>query len=559
MISPLKVRLVMEDDTPRNKRPLQRQGNTDDPEAGKLSSPQVAFLSAPNGIDTFLSQQKNIDKEGDGLMGDISGTVNSLLNSEGGEEVTDIFDDTIVDNQGTTGFDDDLEDLFGEDGTEGKNKKPQGNTHEEEFIPFGDDKIDQTILSLGLVDFIITFSIEHNDQGLSPTQRPLKGSFIQVVYTTFLLRYGIDLKEDARFFKILSSTKHLSPWRAHLRLMKTDNIQKIISEMEAESLEVPYKANAYRPKVVNFRLQINPVKASAYMSDYIGFQVKWPLSMQLTASCFQDMVRDFDVRIPDDSPKIFEKRDDNKTVSTDNWIVMRSSTAGFDPRSNMKVKVKDQAAIFMIPKSLLQQELGGINPTYIAPPYVIMSVLYEGEAIHYKANVDIMGYGYCLGSRVTHMKSQMYSTSVEYMPREECLFCMKEEKEDGRLGGFLYINKCRNILCETTFGVKKVDRERYENERLLYDCIVTERQLIGQLLNYCRPALPAVQKKMVNMSTPKEMAVHKPQLAAHLANMEAMRERVKQARARQERAVPMASPSSTPEPKRSKPNTPRDD
>ena len=72
-------------------------------------------------------------------------------------------------------------------------------------------------------------------------------------------------------------------------------------------------------------------------------------------------------------------------------------TSGYDVKSGMRVKMNDNAMIFLVSKQSLIKHTDGINRHLAAPPYVGMPVIEANQGKLVKLDVDIMGFGYCKG------------------------------------------------------------------------------------------------------------------------------------------------------------------
>ena len=364
----------------------------------------------------------------------------------------------------------------------------------DEYIPLpGDEDLDHLTLQLGYSDWIIKISpadrIEYQQDpaGYDITSIPLRGDVTRQIAIKLMENHSINTNQGRRILKLISRPNTRPPWRFHLRLLNDDNAQNIIHDFTANGLQVPQAHDTLR-----FIMDMNPA-SRAQQSNHIGYIVKWGIHMQVTQAMIDDMIVDFNVRIPESFPKILTTTAEGTIEYTGHWEVSRAMTGGYDVRADMRSKANDNAVVFMVNKESLMNHTQGIHRNIAAPPYVFMPVIEHNQGKVVKLDVDIMGFGYCKGERTTHDPSKQDDQNEAYSDKADCVYCTREYRpEMQRLAN---VNRCRNLLCRIDLGIKARDPAAYEQHRNTHDCVLTQRRDAGQMMDYSPPKIPTVEKK----------------------------------------------------------------
>ena len=409
-----------------------------------------------------------------------------------------------------------------------------GQNHEDiNFIPLLDSEaVDQLTLSLGLTNFWLTIApsnmtdYEEDPTSFNITCPPMKSSFLQHVITKLLDNHSVNLNNEGRGVKIISAPNTKPPWRAVLRLHNDDDNNDIQQDFNKNGLQVPTPTH----EILNFTVDMNIVKGSNLMSNCIGYKVQWGHNMQVTQAMIDDMIVDFDARIPKGFPRVLTTAHDGTTTYTGHWEVIRASTIGYDAQAAMRVQASDSAMIFKVSKESLIAHTDGINRHLAAPPYVYMPAIVHNKGALVKLDVDIMGHGYCKGSRTTHIPDKKDSPDDAYSDKDTCIYCVRDWST--MKNKLVQISRCRNHFCALNMGFKADNPQLYEELKIAHDCVKEQRQKEGLMLNYSLPKIPEIQTKQWTQVTPAQLLEKQvcTELKGDLACKAALAEQAKQIR-----------------------------
>ena len=367
-----------------------------------------------------------------------------------------------------------------------------------------EEEVDLLTMQLGISDWTIYISpvdlseYEQDPDTYQITTQPLKEKVKKQIAVKLMENHAINLKDKGRFVKIISPPKSRPPWRAHLRLHTDDSVQDIVKDFTINGLQVPQDTTDY----LSFVLDMSPINRASHTTNYIGYMVKWGNHQHATQPMINQMIEDFDSRIPSGFPKVLHRPEEGPVSYTGHWEVNRATTSGYDVRAGMRTKVNDTAMIFLVSKQSLTDHTEGINRNLAAPPYVYMPVIEGNEAKIVKLDVDIMGFGYCKGDRRTHDESKKDSPDDDFSERTSCVYCTREWNEERQR--LQNVNRCRNNACRINMGIKAKDPKTYEAFRTSHDCVLAQRQAQGAMLDYALPPIPQLDTKKWNQTTPTE-------------------------------------------------------
>ena len=439
---------------------------------------------------------------------------------------------------------------LGEHGSDGVNhgsKVGDSDAFSETATSYENDElsvIDRLILSQGFVDYMVEIAPsdidsyhhdpESNDiESLSPASPPLKYQFIESVAKKLLYKQDIHISKEGRMFKVLSSKKEKPPWRAQIRLHKTDDCNAIVKELA--NMEVRYKKKQSPTVTLNFAMNARLTKSSNMRDDYVSYKVTWGNFQHLTNACEKELIKDFDSRIPDGYPKILQQDDSDPNIInlTEHWTIIRADLPSYDPSSNLSVKQNDNALIFMISKATLIEMTGHVIRMAAAPAYVFASLIEGSQAIQCKLDVDIMAYKYCTGTRTTHDERLENISDHEFSPKEECPTCLRDIVTMGNKFKWIRINRCR--ACFIDMGKRSHDPNAYDKFRLEHDCVVEERQKVNLMKDYKRPPLPVLH--LGNPPRPDMPPPPNPEVGRVLEQREEARKLAKQKKLEQDEII----------------------